>query len=187
MNNDLTLYTTQAPEVEKLVIETTDDLTKATSLLSQLNKQLDAIKAHKEEKTKPLNAALRAIRDDYRPYEEALNDAVASLKSKMNTYATRLATNQKQLEDKILSDKRTTVETKVNKLATLDVAPVETNTEQGSVKFYTVKKWRVVDMTKVPLDYLIVNEDAVKQAMKEDAPIAGIEYYEEQALRNYRA
>lgn len=187
MKNDLTLYTTQTPEVEKLVIETTDDLTQATSLLSQLNRQLDAIKAHKEEKTKPLNTALRAIRDDYRPYEEALNDAIASLKTKMNTYATRLAIEQKEQQDKILSDKRTSTETKINKLATLDDKPTEATTEQGSVKFYTVKKWRVVDMTKVPLDYLVVNEDAVKQAIKEDTPVPGIEFYEEQALRNYRS
>lgn len=187
MKNELKTYIKDTPDITSLFILTNEDLTRATSLLSQLNKQLDAIKAHKEEKTKPLNAALKAIREDYRPYETILSEAIDSLKVKMTTYAT-LALKEKQAqEDKILADKRTTTETKIDRLSTLVDNPTEANTDDGSVKFYTIKKYRVLDITKVPHDLLQVNDTLIKELMKEGEPIPGIEFYEEQTLRNYRA
>ena len=63
-------------------------LEQATSLLSTLNRQLDTLTEHKEAKTKPINEALKKIREDYKPLESKLQEAIAEVKQAITTYAT---------------------------------------------------------------------------------------------------
>lgn len=183
MTNNIINYTPPSPNID---IVDPITLTHAVSILSQLNITLDTITADKETLTKPLNASLKAIRDKYRPVETELTQAIDTLKQKITTYQTQEIAKQKAIEAKILEDKRTTTETKINKLATIDQPEQKVTTEQGKVSFITVKKYRVTDIEKVPRAFLMVNDTAIKEAMKESHPIDGVEYYEEQSLRNYR-
>ena len=175
------------PELLVMEVVDTESLAHATNTLSILNSNLDKVTAHKEAKTKPLNNALKAIRADYKPIEEQLTNAISSIRLAITTYATAQAKIAKEQEARILADKRTNLETKITKLANVeDTAPSKVSTDNGSITFTTVKKWRVTDESIIPRAFLQVNEDLVKQAMKENSPVAGIEYYEEQSLRNYR-
>lgn len=183
MHQELKIH---VPDTSKLIIDSQKTLEEATSTLSQLNTYLDQVTAHKEAKTKPLNAALKAIRDDYRPLETQLSEAIQVVRSSITAYATEQAKIALQQEQAILNDKRTKLTTKVQQLAEIEQPTAKVSTAQGSITFMTVKRWRLTDINKVPIAFLIPNEDAIKQAMKEGSPIAGIEYYEEQTLRNYR-
>lgn len=175
------------PDTSSITINNQETLESATSLLSTLNKNLDVLTAHKEEKTKPINAALKAIRADYKPLEEQLTSAITSIKTSITTYVNVQIQEAAKLQAKILADNRTTLETKITKLATIDDSATDkVQTAQGSVSFVTKKCWRIKDLSLIPPAYLQVNEDAVKQAMKANQPVPGVEFYEEQSLRNYR-
>lgn len=185
MQNDLTLYQQKA----KIDIVDAQTLKDATSTLSWLNTQLDAIIEDKEKLTKPLNTSLKAIREKYRPIETTLEQAINTIKSNITTYATEQKRLAQAKEEQILADKRTTTETKITKLATLeDETPGKVSTEQGSITFITTKRYRITNEQAIPRDYLTVDETKIKEAMKQNPQpqIAGVEWYEEQTVRNYR-
>jgi hypothetical protein len=175
------------PDTSSITINNQETLEQATSILSQLNKNLDILTAHKEGKTLPLNAALKSIRADYKPLETQLTDAITSIKNSITTYVGKQIKEAAELQARILADGRTSLETKITKLAEVDNSGTDkVQTAQGSVSFVTVKKWRIKDESLIPRAFLIPNEDAIKQAMKEQSPIPGVEFYEEQSIRNYR-
>jgi uncharacterized protein YoxC len=185
MQQEIRTYTEKA----KNDITTLEHMQEATSTLSWLNTQLDVITADKETLTKPLNASLKAIRDKYRPTETLLSDAIASIRLAMTSYATSQVKLAKEQEQRILADKRTSIDTKITRLATVDTTATDkVTTAQGSVSFITVKKYRIVNDQEIPRAYLQPNEEAIKEAMKQSPQpqIPGIEWYEEQSLRNYR-
>lgn len=164
-------------------------LEQATSTLSQLNKHLDALTEDKEKLTKPLNISLKAIREKYKPTETLLQQSIDLLRANLSAYATAQL-KAKQLEEaRILArEEKGTIktETAIRKLS--EIAPLETNikTSEGSVQFRTIQKYRILDITKIPHEYLQVNDKAIKEAMEQSTPIEGIEYYSEQEVRNYR-
>lgn len=181
----------QLPTIPKarphIDIRGTQDLQDATTYLSQLNASLDVLTAHKEAKTKPLNAALKEIRKDYKPLEEALEEAISTTKQAIIKYTTALQIEQEEKEAKILQDRRTTNDTKVLKLSEIQSEiPKNVTTDAGSISFSTLKRYRVLDLSKVPLSFLEINDTLVKEAMKNNIDIPGIEYYEEKYIRNYR-
>lgn len=181
------LPTIHVPDTSSITISNQETLEQATSILSQLNKNLDVLTAHKEEKTKPINAALKAIRQDYKPLEEQLTNAITQIKTSITTYVNVQIQEAAKLQARILADGRTSTETKISKLSQVDDSATDkVKTDAGSVSFVTVKKWRITEPNEIPRHFLMVDEDKVKQAMKDNFAIKGIEFYEEQSLRNYR-
>lgn len=185
MQQSLEIVTTNA---QKLTVQDTASLSEATALLSTLNVYLDELTAHKEEKTKPLNQALKKIREDYRPRETILTQAIDHIRLTMTTYATNEANRLQQEEKRILEDKRTSDITKINRLATITPTTEKVTTEQGSITFTTVTKYRIKDPSKIPLELLELNVTLLKSKLKEPGYITpeGIETYEEKSLRNFR-
>lgn len=182
--NDITIH---IPEAPKVIDQAT--LEQATATLSTLNTQLDTLTAHKEAKTKPINEALKKIRADYKPYEEQLTNAISQIRLAITTYATEQAKIAKAQEERILADKRTSLTTKINALANIeDTTQEKVTTEAGSITFTTVKKYRIKDLSLIPRTYLTLDEAKIKEVMKQSPQpqIAGIEWYEEKSLRNYR-
>lgn len=179
----------------KLTVDSASSLTVATSLLSTLNKHLDTLTEHKEQKTKPLNQALKKIREDYRPREDQLKEAIALIRQKLTSYALNQENEAKLQEDKILADNRTTDATKINKLATLPPTVGNITTDQGSITFTTVIKYRLKkeqsleSLKQLVADNILeLNTTTLKAYMKlTDGKLpAGIESYEEKSLRNFR-
>lgn len=176
---DITQYT--PPTIPAIV--TQEDLQGATVLLSELNRKLDTLKEEKEKVTKPLNEALKQERARFKPYEEALQGAVDQIKDAMKSFIAK----EEEAKAKALIDLRAGNTTATEAIATI----AENNTQgakttQGAVSFVEVKAFRIIDITKVPHDYLLPNETMIRQAMKEGKPIAGVEYYTEKQIRNRR-
>ena len=182
------------PTVTNIDVYNAQTLEEATLYLSELNKSLDAITAHKEAKTKPINEALKKIRQDYKPLETQLEQAIAQIRQSITTYATQQAKIAQEQEQKILNDKRTTLDTKISKLATIEPTNEKVSTEQGSITFTTVKKYAVSD--KITNDQLAnlyrnnileLNTTTLKAYIKTSSTTPeGITVTEEQSLRNYR-
>lgn len=182
-------------QVPNIVVVDQASLETATATLSTLNTFLDTIIAEKEKVTKPLNEALKAERARFKPNEEKLTNAITQVKTSITTYVNKQIQEAKELEQKILADGRTSTETKISKLATIDDSATDkVQTSNGSVSFTTVKKYAISD--PINADHLAdlwrkgileLNTTALKAYIKESGNIPnGITVTEEQSLRNYR-
>lgn len=176
-------------KAQKVIITSTEDLTRATTMLSELNKASDTVEDTKLGITKPLNASLKATRELFKPIEDKLESAITTIRSAMTKYQTQLVWEQKIEQEKIAKrvEKGTLkVETAVKKMEELDTAVDKVVTESGSLTFMEVEKFEVVDITKLPFDYLLPNEVKIRQALKAGIKLEGVRYWTEQIPRNSR-
>ncbi len=176
-------------EAETLTIVNSDDMKRAVELLSELNKYQDKVIEWKEKKTVPLNKLLKDIRAETKPLETFYGAAIEKLRELMSQYQTELVRLQKVEQDKIaakVSSGYLKIDTGVRKLS--EVAIVDSNipTERGDVQFAKVKRFEVMDMTLLPIEYHLANDAEIRKAMKEGKELAGVRYWVEQQPRNYR-
>lgn len=187
----------QATKAEKyagaLVIKTDADEVKAVAELSEINKIGDSIEEKKTAIMRPLLDAQKATRELFKPLETSVTTAVAILKKKLIEYRTKKEAEQKKAEDNIkakVEKGSIKMETGVKKLTELGQIDNSVKTSEGSVAYKTVRKARIIDPTKVPAEYLIVDEPKAKKAALAlnglGELIPGVEVYEEKELANRR-
>lgn len=179
--------------LSKPVFTITDESEKeeATAFLSLLNKRLDSVVAYKESKTKPLNEALKIIRAETKPYETKLEDAIAAVRKSMTAYQNEAVRIANEAADKIAArvgegKGKLKAETAMNKINEIDKPANAIATTAGSVKFRPVKKFEVVDLKKVPMEYHLANETAIREAMKAGTELPGVKYWIDQEVVNSR-
>jgi len=185
--NEITVYEQKA---KSITISTPKDLEEAASLLNELNVFKDKLTKKKNEVMRPLLDAVAAERARWSPTEHKLTEFITELRGKITTYQTaetkRAAVEEAKITTKMEKGKLS-LNTAVKKMTEIERPESTIETGAGTLKFRTVKKWRVSDIKKVPLKYLIVDDHQVNQARKTNTPIPGIEYYEEQVPASYRA
>lgn len=178
-------------EAHSLKIETPEGMRSATVFLSNLNKANDKVTAEKEKVTKPLNEALRAERNRWKPVETKLAEAIALVRGVMTKYQTESVKKQKEEEAKIAArvgegKGHLTAETAVRKMEEIEAPEEVVATEAGSVQFRSVMKFEVMDITMLPKEFLLPNEVKIRENMKQGNTIPGVRYYEEQVPYNSR-
>ena len=190
MTKEITIPTTIQNYISNpITIKSPEDMQSAVAQLSELNTTLDSLTDNKELLTKPINEALKEIRWRYKPFEAHLEGAISYLRTAMTTYQTAQRKIELEKEAKIVArlEKGTLkVETAVSKLENLDRVDTKVVSDNGSVTFKTVTKWRVHNMDVVPNSFLIVNEVAINTAMRQGITVLGIEYYTEEQVVNKR-
>lgn len=169
----------------ELTIASQDDMVKATDLLSKVKTVGKMLKDRKEAITKPLNEALSSARDLFRPIEADHLQAEKVIKTKMLAYQDaeekRAAIEAKKITDRV---ERGTMraDTAVAKIQNIEQAPTSVQGKVGVVKTMIVKKYRVVDESKLPREFLIPNMPAITEALKAGAVVPGAEMYEEKVI-----
>jgi hypothetical protein len=177
--------------VQATKLEIVDDATlkTATSLVSTLNKFLDSLIEDRERLTKPINESLKQIRAKYKPNSEALESLITGLTAKINKYgndqAKLLATAQNKLASKVSSG-YLRPETAISKLEALSVTPKEISTDEGLIQFADVKKFEVISMKDLPIEYHLVDETGIRKEMRLGKELPGVRYWTEKQARNYR-
>lgn len=178
-----------ADKVSKFEIKSADDLKEAVVVLSEMNKYADSVKEKKELITKPLNLALKNARAMFAPLEDIYESAIAMLRGKMTKYQTEHVAIKKAEEQK-LADRVTKgtlkIETAMKKIDEIVPVEKEVATDSGLVQFREVKRFEVVDISKLPIEYHMANEAMITKAMKEGKELLGVKYYTEQVPVNYR-
>lgn len=178
-------------KASKITIHTAEDMVKATEVLSNLNRYADTVTEKKESITKPLNAALKAARQMFVPLETKLEDAIGGVRKAMITYQTEAVRKQKEEEAKIAArigegKGKIKIETAVEKLQNIEKAPEKIATDAGQVKFKTVKKFEITDISALPREFMVPNEVEIRKAMLAGIEVTGVRYYEEQVPYNSR-
>ena len=174
-------------------IAITDDITlkQAVSLLSILNKHLDALVEDRERITKPINASLKEIRAKYKPSSDALESLIASLRAKMTQYATEQAKALETAQNKIASKVSSGYlkpETAISKLEALPDVQSEISTDSGLVQFAEVKTLKITNITAVQqyMEYWDLNESKLLKDLKSGKLVQGAEIETILQPRNYR-
>ena len=179
--NEITIIEKEASplvaKAEAIEIKTPMALDLAVGLLSDLNKFVDRITEEKEKVTKPLNEALKAERGRWKHLETAYEVAIALLRTKMTAYQTFKKNEAEKIAERV-SNGKMKIETAVNKLATLDTPT--------SAKFREIKKFEVISLKDLPLEYHLANEVAIRKAMGEGVEIKGVRYFVEEVPVNVK-
>lgn len=142
----------------------------AGNMLSELKSIQKRIEAEEDRVTDPLRQALEAERSRWRPMKLAIKTAIDSLKGSVTAYNAQILAEQR-----LASEKLSTGQIDLSKALSTTQVPVS-----SSIRMTKRKQFRITNLTKVPRKYLILDEKAVREAMKNDIKIAGIEYFIEE-------
>lgn len=174
-------------------LEITDEESKeaATVILSTLNKRNDRITEEKEKITKPLNQALKVERARWKPVETILEEGISIIRTKLTRYQTEAARKAQEEAAKIASRVgegrgHLSAERAVAKIAAIDAPSHTTETDQGAIRFKTVKKFEVMDMTLLPIEFHLADETGIRTAMRNGTELPGVRYFTEQVPDNIR-
>lgn len=156
-----------------------DDLMIASTVRTEAKAELKRLKADKDLLLEPAKATVEEIKSRYKPREDALNALIDDINSKMIAYRTQLIIASQQATDNLaarVAKGTMRAETAIAKLDAL--TPVETTI--GNTSFRPVQCFEVIDVTKLPKEYLLPNEPLIRKAMKEGVELSGVRYYTEQ-------
>lgn len=178
---------------EVLYFDITGDesLSQSAELLSRANIHLKALTTDKKLITDPIKASLKEIESRYAPAETNLKQIIDVLRTKQSTYQTATLKAQKEDEDKIASrigtgSGKLKLETAIAKIEDLGTITTKITTNSGKLSFRTDKKLKIIDLTKIPREYLVPNESLILTDLKLGKQIPGCEIEEIQVPINRR-
>lgn len=164
-----------AETAKGVTIKTEKDKEQASVILASLTIQRDRLIADREAITKPMNEALKGVRAKYKPFEEVLDVAISDLRNKIGGYQTEQLKLQKVEEDKIASRVgegrgKLKFETAQEKISNLPKVAEKT----GAISFRTDKVLKIVDSSKIPMEYYDLNKSRLLNDMKAGKEIVGV-------------
>lgn len=172
-----------------LAIVTSDDMVRATELLSNVNKNLDRVTAEEDKVLKPLKEAVKAEQARWKPYKTALETARDAVRKAMSIYQTAEMKRKAEAEAKLAArvEKGTMkIETAARKASEIATPEQSVSTDAGMVKFRTVTKLLISSHADIPREYLVPDESAIKIALKAGIKVPGAQLVDEQVPVNYR-
>jgi hypothetical protein len=188
LENEITPVVAYATSI---FVKNDKDMALAAEALSKVNKYADTVEEKREAITKPLNVALKASRALFKPLEDRLQASIDHIRKEMSRYQTEKVKVMREEEAKIAArvgegKGKIKIETAVRKMGEVEKPVDELVAESGVVTFMEVLKFKVMDITLVPPEYLLVDEVKVRAALKAGAKVPGMDYWFEQVPKNYR-
>ncbi len=172
-------------QAQSITIQTVDDQKSAIDLVSKLKDIGSDIKAKKESVTKPLNEALKNIREIFSPLETQFANAEAIIKTKLLDYKRRKDAEVRVEEAKIAKKVESgymRLDTAEKKLEQVERVENKTRGNIGEVQVHKVPKVRIVDENLVPRQYLELNMVAIRRDALGGKTIPGVEVYYEEVI-----
>jgi len=168
-------------EIKVGKIKNDEELKTASGYLTQLNNLKREITAKKESITKPLNEALRNIRNLFYPLEKKVNDLVLELKNRIAEYEEerrKLIEEEKQKLAKQVEKGKLKIE---HALSVLEQQPINTSpikTDDGKVSFRMVKEVVIEDESLIPREYLVPDMVKIRRDALNGKNIPGVKVVE---------
>ncbi len=183
-----------SPAIQKATaLKITDSTTMqvAAGMLTEANTYGDKIRQEKEKITKPLNQALKVERERWKPLETIIDTVVSTLRRKMSAYQTEAMRKANEEAEKIAARVRPgrgnlSSDKALELLSTIEKPEENISLDNGTIKFRTSQKLVIDDEKKLPREYLIPNESAIKEDLRQGKKISGAHLEEEQIPINFR-
>lgn len=178
-------------QANTLNIKSVEDMTRATDILSTLNRFTDKIKEERERITRPALDIIAEERARWKPIETPVVKAINNLRTKISAYQTAVIAERKAQEEKIASrvapgKGNLSVASAVAKLANIPAVVKTVETQAGVLKFRTDFVLTIINADLIPREYLSVDEARVKSALKEGKEVPGARLVERQVPVNMR-
>lgn len=139
---------------------------KGAELLSIINGATKKAKEEKDKVLKPAELTVKRIKEQWKPFETKLAEAVNYVKLQMSGWLVAEKAREAEAQKKILSDNRITKpDTIQRKFSAVIMDPVS-NTRD-------VLKLYIDDPNLIPREYLVIDETAVRNALKEGIEVPG--------------
>lgn len=177
-NKNVSLITKQATKA--IVIKSDKDLSKASEFLIKIKGQLKELETERKTFTAPINESLTRLNKRFAELTDPLKDAESKLKVAILDY--KKEREVKRIED----EKKLQKENGNTDIAITDRVPDIIETQSGELRTRKTWTFKIVDITKVPKEYLTVDDKKVKTKIKEgERKIKGLEIYQEETLSAY--
>jgi len=170
-------------------ITDTDSMSSAVELMSKLGKGVDMIEAYEKVKTEKWKAKVKAVTTEVAPMKKAVKTAYQIMRDKVAEYQMKAeaeaSAKQAKIAEKMMKG-QLKPETASKKAEMIEVPDEKVATVAGSVSFTTTKKLEIVDLSKIPAEYLVVDEKKLLDALKAGVLVPGAQIKEVKSVRNYR-
>lgn len=184
----------------------------AITFLKEVNTKLKDFKSQREKYIKPLKDSIKAIDDKLKEPIKLLEDTDTTLREKLNSYLSevhkreeeRLALERRKAEDEALKEIdnlegiksqageydevtqkaiQRTIENKQNKAIEATAFEEKLNLSTNSASVSMVWDFEVTDKSKLPLEFLKVDEVAIRNAIRNgQRDIAGVNIFQKPQL-----
>ena len=168
-----------------VAIESQEGYENAIDLVSKLKETGSEIKNKKESITKPLNEALRNVRDMFRPIETQFENAERIIKTKLLDYKRKKDEEARAEEAKVaarVAKGTMKLETAEKKMDSIERVENTTRGQVGQVQIKKIRKVRVTNQESIPRKYLVPDMVLIRQDALSGIVIPGIEVYEEESI-----
>ena len=176
--------------VSEIVVKNDEDLNRAAIVMTNVKKLQKFIIQEKEKVLKPLREATSAARAIFAPPEEQVANAIVKLNRGMadcNDKKNAEIARKEEIIAKAAEAGRIKPETAVRKMEELPQVQSNVKVETGSVVFTKTKKVRIIDESKIPdrfwvIDLVVLRSEALavsRSTGKLGEVVPGAEVYEE--------
>lgn len=181
MTKEIAIQKEASPLVEKakaLTIKKPADMEKASDMRSSLKKMAAKIDTEKNKVMRPLLDAVAAERARWAPAEKAIKEALSFVDRSMIDYQTeqQAIADEKaaKIEARIGKGKgKLGLDTAVAQIEDIDKPEAVITSEVGGTKFRAHNVLIVDDITKIPFEYLLVDESKLKAALLDGVNVKG--------------
>lgn len=159
----------------------------AVLFLGKIKDSLKTAKTHFDFLTKPLKDHVKAIKVEYDAVSKPLEEAEALIKSGIIKYRNSEEFKKKEAERIALEEyaRAAVRDNDIEKLSVIasehndvsQAAPKTVKTSEANMHMRKNIRFEIVDMDLIPKAYLLVNDSAVKAAIKDGYDVPGIKHW----------
>jgi len=157
-----------------IVIKGQGDVKLATDFLKAVKVRVKKIDEIRKELVNPYNIKVKEINGLLMPEIKTLKEIESTVKKRVSGYLTE--------QEKLLQDKVGNVTDFEGNKVVIDTKPKSIKTDNATMSCKKVQRFEVVDFTKIPREYLIIDEKKIKEDLKQGCVIEGIRAYEENII-----
>jgi hypothetical protein len=154
--------------------------------LKAISKVSKAIKTEKDSWIAPLKEQIERHKERYLPFEQRVAEIERHIKAEQGAYLTRL--RKEEAEAKAKADAEIAEKMKDGEDVSKDIEKAGKKLEKIEAKSDTIKTFtytgvKILDKSKIPLQFLDVNTSALLEALKTGLKVEGAELYTEERVR----
>lgn len=163
----------------RIKVNSQPTLDQAKISLAQVKEIKKIVQEKKDSVVKPLNEALKNTRALFKPIEDKVDIIETYLKGEVLRYNTKLLQEQRKREEE--------AQAKIEAGATFEEATKSVERIEkkiDAIPTRKIKRLKIVDASKIERQFLIPDEQAIKEALIAGIKVSGCELVEEEIIVN---
>ena len=137
--------------------------------------------------TKPLNDHLKDINAEFKQITNPLSNLDKQITQKMRVYRQQIEAKRLEEQTRLDAEAQARQETSLIPEVIAPIVPAQSKnvyTETGKITFMKIRRWELEDISKVPLEYLKLDDAKITAVIKAGGNIPGIRpWFEETPQR----